>query len=215
MYPEWRHRSCALWWDCLAIFTMMLDAAGWESDKIADLLGRPAEDIEAILNPILPVRGREFTVWENGGCLLGTDEPGEQAQVAAYYADSVEIIVAGWLERACSSAVIRCKIDGFDNVEPILRDRERRYRRQREAAERRGGDTLAFLTSDFQDGDLRQRGGIALVCRLGCSSCRARKHRRGMGPRPDGMWPPPLRGPRGDRLAVVGLADDDIGFQPF
>jgi hypothetical protein len=129
---EHRHWLCEQWWDVRAQYTLMLDAAGWDAGDIADFLGRPTEDIEAILDP-RPCP-RRFTKWEDGGCLIDGDDHAHEET----YAASVAYVIDGWLEEACRVAALKCDGDGFGDAGPILRAGERRYRRRREAAERRG-----------------------------------------------------------------------------
>jgi hypothetical protein len=193
--PEHRKWTCDQWWDQLATFTMMFDAAGWEADEIADFLGRPVEDVEAILDPPLPVPRRNFDVWPDGDCLIDSDEPGARGVVAALYADGVMYMIDGWLEKACLYARIRCKIDGFDHVEPILRDRERRYRRRQEGAERRGLGPFPFLK------------GRALQASAALHCCVTRDARHAMRIGLDEGWDPELM-PMWMRLAK---ALEDLG----
>jgi hypothetical protein len=142
---EHRHWLCEQWWDVRAQYTLMLDAADWEPGDIADFLGRPIEDIEAILDP--KPYPRMFTVWQDGGHLIGDED---EATAPDHYRDCVMYVVDGWLEQACQIAGFKCERDGFGDVEPILRAWERRYRRRREAAEQRGISTCPYWYADVK-----------------------------------------------------------------
>jgi hypothetical protein len=154
---EGRHRHCGEWW-ARAYCTMMLDAAGWEAGDIADFLGRPTEDIAAILEP--KMFARTFDVFENGALLIDADAPPEaEGMMAEHYNDSVAYLVDGWLEDACCHAADCCGPYGFGDFEPILRDRERRHRRRREAAEGRGIGPFPFLFL-FEHPDYEAAGAL-------------------------------------------------------
>jgi hypothetical protein len=131
-----RHRLCENWWDQRAKYTVMLEAAGWEPDAIAAFLGRPVEDITAILEPRLPAR---FDSEGNGLWMFADDAtPEQRARMAEYYRDNVTCRIDFWMETAYSWARLSCENDGFADVAPILEAGERRHRRRREAAEARG-----------------------------------------------------------------------------
>jgi hypothetical protein len=165
---EERRWTCETWWDQMAAITMTLDAAEWEADRIADFIGMPRADVEAILSPMLPIPGRGFTVWEDGGCLIDSDNPGDKARAAQVYAANVEHIVFSMLAKGCRQAILQCDADGFGHVKPILKDRERRFQRQQEAAERRGASRLGYMDpEDLGFGpDTRETAG-----RVALNSC--------------------------------------------
>jgi hypothetical protein len=135
---EWdakiRHWLCEQWWDVRATYSLMLDAVGWRIDDIADFLGRPTGDIEAILYPRPPVR--RFTPEDNGDLMIDHDD--QATPMAEFYLDSVMYQIDSWLEKACWTASFLCEKDGFGDVKPILRAYERRYQSRRENAEQRG-----------------------------------------------------------------------------
>jgi hypothetical protein len=164
--PEDRHWLCAQWWDVRAHYTMMLDAAGWDAGDIADFLGRPTEDIEAILDPQLPVR--LFDVWEDGCCLVNDHT---ESQAPEHYRDCVAYVIDGWLTKACWAAGIECERDGFGEVGPILRDRERQYRRRREMAERRGISTYPYWYADEKPRKDSERAYSGFAASLALQQC--------------------------------------------
>jgi hypothetical protein len=134
--PEARHRFCQRWWDQRARLTVMLAAAGWDVDRIADFLGRPPEDIEAILDPRLPVR---FDTEMNGQWMFSEGTGQAQIQrMAEYYADNVTYRIEQWLEEACRRARWTCKWEGFGHVAPILEAQGRQHVRRWKAAKQRG-----------------------------------------------------------------------------
>jgi len=70
-------------WDIFAQDTVLRAAAGWTADDIADFLGMPVEEVEAVLNPVPPTR---FDSEENGRGLLRDDSAAFAVFVERYHA---------------------------------------------------------------------------------------------------------------------------------
>jgi hypothetical protein len=113
---EVRCETCQKWWDIFASYTLMLDAAGWPSSKIAEAMGMPVADVDAIPNPQPPQN--DFSE--------GWRRPLEMARV---YASAVAELLAVPLRRAYYSAQDKAEREGFSRVVFVLQALEDKHKR--------------------------------------------------------------------------------------
>ena len=109
-----RKLSCALWWDCLARYVVVLDAAGWGPQRIAEFLGVSLEDdVQPILNPRPPVREvADFTAVSAKPELL-----------AKAYREVMGHFIHLWLEESYAMAASTADAEGFPELKAKLAER--------------------------------------------------------------------------------------------
>jgi hypothetical protein len=123
-YPvEDRREYCQQWWDGFARYTLTLDAAKWTPLKIAETLGMPISDVDAVLNPRPPQNDftsfRDFTGFHD---ILA---------LAQRYGDAVAAGVAFHLRWAYWSAQHKAEEEGLSEVIPTLQALEAKQQRLR------------------------------------------------------------------------------------
>ena len=126
-------RLCSKWPDVALKYAVLLDAAGWSSDRIADYLSMPVERVEAILDPRSPERSDDLPE--------GFDRK--------IYSATVEHVIETRLLLAYQSAARECTTEGFGNLERDLADRARQHEFLRDAAIEGGAvDLISAAMSD-------------------------------------------------------------------
>ncbi len=109
--PETRRRLVTRYWDLLAGYAVLFDAAGWTAEAIADSMGRPAHEVDLILHPFPPAR---FDHERNGSDLFRPVP--FRREVQRSYRNEVARLHALWLGSAYLMAAYNAKREGFPEL---------------------------------------------------------------------------------------------------
>src|SRR5262249_48886967 len=119
--PEDRQETTARWWDLQAQYTVLLDALGWDVERIAELVGKPAGEIELTLAPAPPVR---FHSEMNGAGFVRPREM--QHAYQEVYGNTVQEITSGMLMHIYRHAAYAAEVeDEFAGLQDQMRHLER------------------------------------------------------------------------------------------
>ncbi|WP_419193318.1 DUF3102 domain-containing protein [Kolteria novifilia] len=120
--PEDRHYSAVRWWDLFASDVLMLDAAGWDVEAIAEAFLVTPETVKKVLEPRIPTR---FDSPENGQSLCeGEGLPEIAEQYAALVQRMISTALADAAKRAASVAVY----EGFPEAKQRLQATQTTHR---------------------------------------------------------------------------------------
>lgn len=150
-YGEWaaadRHRAFHEWPDQRVSTVLMLDAAGWTTDRIAEFTGQPPNHVTAILDPQPPTR---FGHRDEGARQIWETSVSHDEAMVAYKA-MVDHRMFGSLRAGYWSAAANCELEGFGSVRPILEAGERRYRLRQQAARERASALDEFEDEQYEN----------------------------------------------------------------
>jgi Protein of unknown function (DUF3102) len=148
--PAGRQKMTTTWWDLQAKYTVLLDALGWDVERIAEFMGRPAGELELTLTPRPPVR---FDSEFNGSALVRP-----LAMQGAYqevYGSTVEQLSSGMLGVIYGHAAYAADLEEEFNG---LGDQMRHLQRYHEKRAKRLKDRTIFRSSFCGDEVLADAG---------------------------------------------------------
>jgi hypothetical protein len=135
---ESRRHLSEKWWDILATAVVLMDAADWTPEDMADFMGMPVRDVQLVLQPDPPMR---FDTPHNGDGIVplnGTPGCWKRAQrMHRLYRDTTDAIVARILWTVYLQAAYHAKrqgnLDLAGRLENMSRHHAKRAARLQEA----------------------------------------------------------------------------------